>query len=134
MDYSDTQVPLTCALDGKVFENIKDLHAHIKIFRLTNGKRILLEDYYHEYFPRYDKATGALIPYKDPEQYFSQEFTDKNSLKKWLKENPEEGKIWAVEWLKKRKESKSLEYAPSYVELRSLQCPTHLYYNKFLKA
>jgi hypothetical protein len=50
-------------------------------------------------------------------------------LRKWLKANPELGKVWAVDYLVKRKEEKGLVHAPSQAELRTLYCPTMPYYD-----
>jgi len=57
-------------------------------------------------------------------------FKKKAEMRKWMLANPEEGKAWAIEWFKQRKESKGLTYAPSQVELDSLVCPTMHYFNR----
>ena len=112
-----------CHIDGSEHESVADVHALLKSLRIKR------ETYYHTHEPRYDRATGVLIPYKDLKQYRSQEFADKESLKKWIHTNPVEGKAWAIDWLRKRKEEKSLVYAPSQVELESLCCPSMRYYD-----
>ncbi len=59
------------------------------------------------------------------------EFTNKNVLKAWLKEQPREvGLQWAKDWLVKRRAEKGLVYAPSQAELRTLCCPSMPYYEK----
>lgn len=86
--------------------------------------------YFTDFAPRFDLLTGEKIPYKSPpDRYLKIDFAHKNNLKKFLKEKPEDGKKWAIEWLKNRKEDKGLIYAPTQVELRSLMCPTTLYYD-----
>lgn len=112
-----------CHIDGSEYESVADVHALLKSLRIKQA------DYYAKHAPRYCKGTGDPIPYKDYKQYFSQEFADKNALKKWIKANPVEGRAWAIEWLRKRKEEKKLIYAPSQAELRSLQCPSMPYYD-----
>jgi len=57
------------------------------------------------------------------------DFLNKNNLKRFLKVYPEKGKIWAINWLRKRKERKELIYAPTHTELRSLLAPTVRYYD-----
>lgn len=50
-------------------------------------------------------------------------------LRRWLAANPERGREWAIEYLKARKAEKSLVYAPSQAELRSLYAPSMAYYD-----
>lgn len=111
-----------CKICNKTFEN--DNH-----FWLDH--HLSKESYYRKYFPRFCKLTQKPIPFKSSDQYLSQDFLGKNELKKWLKENPEEGKEYCLNFLEKRfNEGKSL-FAPSQVELRSLCCPTIVWYSNF---
>ncbi len=112
-----------CHIDGSEHASVADLHALLKSLRIRQA------DYYHKHYPRLDRVTGQLIPYKDYKQYHSQDFADKESLRQWIRANPVEGKKWAIEWLRRRKEEKSLVYAPSQVELKSLCCPSMHYYD-----
>ena len=116
--------PSKFQFDQTSHDTLESLYAHLKRFRVSR------ERYFHEYYPRHDKATGELIPFKDYEQYQSQNFVSKVTLKKWIKDNPEEGWKWAKEWLAQRKAEKNLIYAPSQVELRTLSCPSMPYYDK----
>lgn len=112
-----------CHIDGSEHASVADVHALLKSLRFKQA------DYYARYHPRVCRGSGEPIPYKDHKQYFTQEFKDKESLKKWIHANPVEGKTWAIDWLRKRKEEKSLIYAPSQVELESLNCPSMRYYD-----
>jgi hypothetical protein len=114
---------IICKVDNSIHASLDDMHNHLRRFRIKRA------DYYSEYYPRKDKLTGEPIPFKDYNQYFSQEFLNKNNLKKWIKQNPKEGEIWAKNWLLERKQEKNLEYAPSQVELKSLACPSMAYYD-----
>lgn len=114
---------IICKIDGSVHEDIQSLHGLLKRFRIKQ------EAYYHEYYARYNRLTGELIPYKDYDQYMSQEFATKNELKAWIKAKPDEAKEWAINWLKARKQEKGLIYAPSQAELRTLMCPSMPYYD-----
>ena len=116
-------MPVVCQFDQSTHESTEALHAYLRRFRMKQ------QIYYHQFYPRYDKLTGELIPYKDYEQYHSAEFVSKENLKKWLGHNRAEGFRWSVEWLKKRKIDKSLTYAPSQAELRTLMCPSMPYYD-----
>lgn len=114
---------IVCMADNTEHATLKALHAHLRHFHIKQ------ESYYREFFPRFCKGTGQPIPFKDRYQYFSQDFVDKNAIKKFIKSNPKEAREWAIGWLKKRKEEKGLIYAPSQVELRSLSCPTMVYFD-----
>ena len=126
MSHPDLQVngTLLCQFDQTNHVDLEALHEHLKRFRVSREK------YYTFYHPRKDKLTGLPIPFKDFEQYLSQEFATKVTMKKWLAKNPEEGLAWSKAWLMKRKESKGLVYAPSQAELRMLQCPSMPYYEQ----
>lgn len=50
-------------------------------------------------------------------------------LRRWLNENREKGREWAIDYLRQRKADKGLVYAPSQAELRTLYCPTMPYYD-----
>lgn len=113
---------IECKIDNTIHPSLEALHKHIRKFKIKQSS------YYQEFFPRKDLLTGELIEYKDFNQYFSQDFINKNNLKKWLKLNPEEGKKWAVNWLIKRKEEKKLIFAPSYIYLKSLSAPSMDYF------
>lgn len=111
-----------CAFDQTEHADVDSLHEHLKSIRVARKR------YYEQYAPRHDRATGAPIPFKDYEQYMSQDFVSKITLKKWLKENPREGWEWSKEFLAKRRAAKGLIYAPSQAELRTLCCPSMPYY------
>lgn len=112
-----------CPFDNTNFYTVEELCSHIKKFKIKQS------DFFQEFYPRKDKLTGELINFKNPDQYLSSDFSNKNNLKKWLKINPEDGKKWAIDWLINRKNKKNLIYAPTQVELKSLICPTIHYYN-----
>lgn len=113
---------ITCLVDQTKHESIEALHVHLRRFKIRQA------DYYTEYHKKVDKLTGQPIPFKDYAQYMSQDFVDKRHMKKWLKENPEEGKEWALEYIRRRKQDKELVYTPSQVELKSLGGPDMGYY------
>lgn len=115
--------PFVCHLDGSVHDSVAGLHAVLKRFRVKQS------DYWHEYAPRYNVATGGLIPYKTYDQYVSQDLESKTELKAWIKSDPVRAREWAIEWLRRRRTDKHLTYAPSQVELRTLMCPSMPYYD-----
>lgn len=111
-----------CHIDNTIHADLDALHEHIKPLM----KR---ETYYRLYHSRKDLLTGEDIPFKDAAQYLSTDFVSKSNMRKWVLANPKEGREWAIKWLKQRKESKSLIYAPSQAELRSLCSPSMPYYD-----
>lgn len=115
---------ITCAIDQTAHDSVDALHAHLKTLRVAR------ERYWHTHMPRRDRLTGEMIPFKDYDQYTSQDFLTKVSLKRWLKETPRaEGLEWAKGWLARRRADKGLVYAPSQAELRTLCCPSMPYYD-----
>jgi hypothetical protein len=116
---------VNCNICNKEFSSDRQLHAHIK------AHKIRVVEYYQTYYPRRDKYDKSIIKYKNKEQYLSSDFNSRITLKKWLKESPkEEAKAYCEELLLKRKEKKSLKYAPTQVELRSILSPPIHYYNE----
>lgn len=114
---------LVCQIDQTVHASRVDLHAHLRRLKVKQC------DYYSLHEPRHCLGSGKPIPFKDATQYLAQDFIDKNAIKAYLKREPVKGREWAIEWLRRRKEEKGLIYAPSQVELRSLQCPSMAYYD-----
>lgn len=115
--------PFICHLDGSTHDTIAGVHAVLKRFKVRQA------DYWHEHAPRFNVATGKLIPYKTYDQYVSQDLESKTELKAWIKTVPEAARTWAVEWLARRRADKGLTYAPSQAELRTLMCPSMPYYD-----
>lgn len=113
-----------CAVDQIEFDDLEALHYHLRY-----DLKVSQKDYYLKYVAKKDLLTGKPLPFKSPEHYLNHDFTDKNNLREYLKKNREEGQKWAIDWLKKRVESKCLEWTPTQVELRSLPCPTIPYYD-----
>lgn len=123
--HPDTQPDgmLLCRFDDTRHADVEALHAHLKRFRVSR------ERYYSTYHPRKDRATGEPIPYKGEwESYLTQTFASKVTMKRWLTQNVAEGLEWSKGWLSSRRAEKGLVYAPSQVELRTLQCPSMPYY------
>lgn len=116
---------IICKFDNSEHASLEDLHKYLRKLRVKQ------EDYYTQFYPRFDLLTKETITFKNFDQYLSQDFANKNNLKKWLKQYPIEGLSWSKKWLAKRKEDKGLIYAPSQVELKSLACPAMGYYEDF---
>lgn len=115
---------MLCLADNTEHDSLEALHKHLRKLRIKQ------EVYYRDHAPRRDLGSGEIIPFKAPAaRYLETEFVDKNHLKSYLKEQPEAGRQWAINWLAKRKAEKALVYPPFQAELRSLFCPTIFYYD-----
>ncbi len=81
-------------------------------------------DYFHKYHPRLNKSTNKLITFKSEEQYFTQDFEDKNELQEWFNKNTKDANYqYLKEYLLKRKEYKGIKKFPSQFESKSLIFP-----------
>ncbi|MEK6878731.1 MAG: ERCC4 domain-containing protein [Nanoarchaeota archaeon] len=114
-----------CKICKLIFRDLISLHRHFR------SHKILVEDYYHLYFPRKDLMTGDLIDFKSLDFYFNHDFNDKSTMKAWLEKQPKE---IVADYCKKillnRKERKNLKYTPTQVELRSIMSPSILFFKK----
>ncbi len=120
---------IICAIDQSPHESLEALHKHLRSLKVKQ------EDYYTQWAPRRDRATGEVIPFKAPaSEYLKREFLNRNTLIRWFQQEPEAAREWATNWLRNRKAEKELIYAPCQVELRSLLCPSRIYYDRPLGA
>jgi len=114
-----------CKICNSEFDSEKSFHSHLKSHKLR------MVEYYQTYEPRRDLLTGELINFKNKDYYFSNDFNNKNSMKKWLgQQTPEVQKEYLKKLLLQRKEKHKLIYAPTEVELRSITSPPIPYYHK----
>lgn len=104
------------------FDDLSSFHRHI-----SSSHKIKIAEYYPLKFPRFNLYDNSPIEFKTYEQYFSQDFKDKNQLKKYLKENPG-AKQYALDYLIQRREEGKNQFFPGYVELKSLMAPSLEFY------
>ena len=122
MDEMQTQ----CKICNELFPADKFLHLHLKAHKTTTA------EYYQRYYPRHDLHSGDMINFKNKDQYFTDDFNNKNNLKAYIKTlNNDELKEFLKGLLVKRKERKNLIYSPTQVELRSLIMPSVVTFNKY---
>lgn len=113
-----------CKICNLEFETDKSFHGHLKSHKLR------MVEYYQTHEPRYDLLTGELINFKNKDYYFSNDFNNKISMKKWLKlQDLAIQKEYLKKLLSQRKEKHNLIYAPTEVELRSITSPPIPYYH-----
>ena len=107
-----------CKECDQEFESLKSLHAHIKKHNLILG------DYYVKHFQRRNKLNGNLLQFKNYEDYFDKDFTNRSQMIEWCRTaDKEEVKEYILCCLKKRIEKKKLKYAPNTIELFTADLP-----------
>jgi hypothetical protein len=117
---------IECKICNEIFAVDKFLHLHLKAHKITTAK------YYQKYYPRHDILSGEMINFKNKDQYFIDDFNNKNNLKAYVKNlEPEKLEEFLKGLLLKRKERKNLIYSPTQVELRSLIMPSIVTFNKY---
>ena len=101
-----------------MFENDTALHRHLR------SHKVLVVDYYHAHYPRYDLYTNDLIKFKNKNQYFSEDFNSRPNMRQWFKTiDQEKAKNYCHDYLNKRIKNKKLKYTPCEVQVRSIMCP-----------
>lgn len=112
----------TCRIcEQKVLEDSHYFKAH----------KIKQKDYFQKFYENFDLLTGEEIEFKSKESFFNTDFVNKNNLKEYLQsKSEEEGIKYCENWLKRRKEYKSLEYQLSEFECKSLCFPSIAYIEK----
>jgi hypothetical protein len=107
-----------CKVCHESFETEKGLHIHLKKHKID------LATYYTTFYPRNNLSTGEPLPFKNKEDYFNHDFTNRRQLIKWCMSEPEANvKEYALEKLKKRIHDKKLDFAPNHLELKIAQLP-----------
>ena len=118
---------MTCRICNQTFESEKGLHRHIKTEHILSQ-----EEYYQTYYPKYDKYTNELIPFKNKDYYFSTDFINRTNMINFIKRLAPESQYEFVRGLfTKRLKEKDLKFAPSQVELRSCILPSVNLLQKF---
>jgi len=115
-----------CKECGEEFSSEKSLHAHIK----KHG--FYVADYYVKHYPRFNKLNGNPIQFKNKEQYFSTDFSNRNQMRKWCEESDKsEVRNYILKALAERIRLKEWKYAPNHLELYKTQLPDINIYKKY---
>lgn len=111
-------VSSTCLECSKSFDTEAGLHIH------AASQHGSLQAYYHKHFPRYCKLTGELLYFKDKASYMLADFASRSNQIQWLRTADRTAvKQYVMQYWEARKLRKSLIYAPSQIEMRSLDMP-----------
>lgn len=108
-----------CKICKNKYDSDKKLHAHLKLHKIYHA------DYYVKYYPRVDMHTGEPILFKNKDQYFSSDFTNRLNMINWIL-NTDKAIVqeYAKRKIKERQKDKQLKYAPSHAELKTLMIPS----------
>lgn len=82
-----------------------------------------LADYYVKFYQRKNKLTGELLPFKNKEEYFSKDFSNRSQLIKWCERGGEDVAEYILKLLKRRIDSKNLKRGPGHIELKVQSLP-----------
>jgi hypothetical protein len=116
---------IVCKICSEEFETEKKLHMHLRSHKIT------LAEYYTKYYPRNNLLTGEPLPFKNKEQYFDRDFSNRSQLLKWCEQNSDHVvKDYIIQLLERRIKRKELKYGPSHLELKTSELPTVDLYQK----
>lgn len=110
---------IICKICQEEFTSEKSLHHHLKKHGTT------MAEYYTLHYPRFNLLNGDPLPFKNKEQYFNSDFSTRQQLLKWCKQESRETVApYILDLLKERVESKELKVGPSHLELKLSSLPT----------
>lgn len=122
--YSDMDE--VCGICGQKINEHKELKSHIR-----KSHKLTLEKYYVEAFPRFDLYSGKPIVFKNKEQYFRDDFNNRECLKRWLIAQPSKvSKEYCIESLRNRINNKGLVYTPCELETKQIIMPPVSFFEK----
>ena len=117
-----------CKICNNSFNSERSLHAHLKKHKIS------LNEYYFAHYPRKNLLTGTLLPFKDKESYFENDFETRQQLIDWCRicesESPNIVKPYIISLLKQRIEKKQLKYGPTHLDLETSLMPSIDIYKK----
>lgn len=79
-----TSSKFKCQVCNEEFNTEKGLHIHLKKHKMD------LATYYTTFFPRKNLLTGEPLPFKNREDYFDKDFSNRKQLIKWCMGQPKE--------------------------------------------
>ena len=92
-----------------------------------------MAEYYTKHFPRYNLLTGKPMPFKNKEEYFRKDFSNRKQMNEWLDsqdKNSEKVKNYLIEKVYHRMNEKKCSLMPSHIELELCDLPSIKFYKK----
>ena len=94
--------------------------------------KITLAEYYVNFYNRKDLHSGELLPFKNKNDYFNNDFINYDNFLKWSEyADSDNVKLYLLKRLKNRIEEKKLRFAPSHIELLLNKLPDIDLFKKF---
>ena len=114
-----------CKECNQEFKSDNGLHKHLKVHGIT------MAEYYTAHYPRKNKLTQELLPFKNKFDYFNKDFSTRAQMVKWCNKSPmEEVKDYITQQLDLRIKEKKLKRAPNHLELELKDLPPLEIYQK----
>lgn len=115
----------TCKECSETFKSEGGLHRHLKVHDMD------MATYYTTHYPRHNRLTQDLLPFKNKFDYFNTDFSTRAQMIKWCNQgDPEAVKEYILNQLKLRIQSKNLKRAPNHLELELKKLPPIKIYQK----
>jgi len=121
------QSEFKCEECGQIFKSERSLHAHFKKHGLT------VAEYYTKHFPRFNMLTKEPLPFKNKQDYFTKDFSNRKQMLEWIKlQNAEDPKLkqYLLRKIYERMSSKQSYLMPGHIELELCQMPPLSFYKK----
>lgn len=110
---------LNCKICEKEFGSLESLHKHVKKHNL------ILAQYYTTYYPRKNKLTGEILPFKNVDSYFEKDFTNRSQMNKWLEiAGEEKAKQYIESVIIRRVYEKERKFLPFHFEIQNCFLPS----------
>ena len=116
---------MKCMECGTEFKSEKALHCHLKAHGMN------MAEYYTKHYPRRNKLTGGLLPFKNKNDYFGSDFSSRSQLLKWC-ETAQESEVrqYIIDKLHQRVKDRELKRGPTHNELKISGLPSVDFYIK----
>lgn len=118
--------PLTCEICGEAFKTEKGFNSH-----LSRKHSIDPKSYWEKHWPRKNLSNGKPLSFFSYPDYFLKDFESVTQCKKYLRENPEIAQNYLSRILEYRIDHKTLQFAPSHLDLCFSSCPGVDYFEQF---
>ena len=88
--------------------------------KFLRDNKLLMQEYFEEYEPKYDLLTGEGLPFEGRDTYFDRDFLNKRNMAHWLWAQDESyAKNYVEKVVLKRAKKKEWKFMPCQVECRS---------------
>lgn len=123
VDFGITKI-FTCQICGQAYKHLGHFWREHEI---ASGH------YFEKFFPRKNPYSHQKLHFQNFDKYFLNDFSSKDEMRDYFKTLKDSDIVsYCKELLVRRKEIKQWIYTPSYVELKTVFCPSTVFYDKIL--